>query len=139
MTAVYDPKEFADWLSEAFRRSSFKSWRELARHIGTSVSTVTRYATAKPQSLTNKPSQPPANLVVKLAELLGEDANIGLMKAGHAPLSSNGSTTLPITKDIRIVLDRRDLSADDLEELETAVATAVAIAEKRIEDKKKQQ
>jgi transcriptional regulator with XRE-family HTH domain len=139
MTAVYDPKEFAEWLSDAFRRSPFKSWRELAGRIGTSVSTLTRYAGAKPQYLTSKPSQPSPDLVIKLAEVFEADINAALEKAGHASASEASTTSIDITKDIRIILKRSDISEDDLEEYERAVATAVAIAEQRIAEKRKQQ
>lgn len=135
MTAVYDPKEFAEWLSDAFRRSPFKSWRELAAKIGTSVSTLTRYAGAKPQYLTSKPSQPSPDLVIKLAEIFHDDIDFVLEKAGHAS-TAEPSTSIDITKDIRIILKRSDISEDDLEEYESAVATAVAIAEQRIASKK---
>jgi hypothetical protein len=37
--------------------------------------------------LTNKPSQPGAQLVIKLAELFGEDVDKVLLLAGHAPRS----------------------------------------------------
>lgn len=82
---IYNPDAFADWLTSAFNESSFKSFEELAQRAKTTRSTISRYAGAKKQSLTNKPSQPKSGLVIALAEALNKDVNEALMAAGHAP------------------------------------------------------
>lgn len=86
MSAVYDPIEFAAWLSDAFRDSHFKSWQAVAERVGVTRSTLSRFAGAKPQSLTGKAGQPKAELVIKLARLFGRDVDQALMIAGHAPI-----------------------------------------------------
>lgn len=87
MSAVYDPLRFAEWLTSAFRDSPYKSWQEVADRVDTSRATLSRYARAAEQSLTNKPSQPGPQLVIKLAELFGKDVDKALQIAGHAPRS----------------------------------------------------
>ena len=92
VNTIYDAQRFAEWLSDAFRRSTFKSWAEVSNAIGSTRSTLSRYAGAKVQLLTNKPSQPSADLCIKLAEAFGEDVNKVLQLGGHAsenPLPAN--------------------------------------------------
>lgn len=86
MSSVYSPEEFAEWLTSAYEGSRYKSWRSVAFEIGTSHSTLTRLAGAKPQTLTGKPSQPSADLVITLANFFKKDVNEALRKGGHAPL-----------------------------------------------------
>ncbi len=83
--ANYDADKFADWLTASFGKSSFKSFAALADSIGLSRSTISALAGAKKQPLTDKPSQPKSETVIKLAEALGEDPNQALLLAGHAP------------------------------------------------------
>jgi transcriptional regulator with XRE-family HTH domain len=86
MLEIFDPAEFGEWLSEAYQDSPFKSWQQVADRVGTTRSTLSRLAGAKPQSLTGKPGQPNPDLVVKLAKLFGKDVNEALIKGGHAPI-----------------------------------------------------
>lgn len=88
MSGMFSAEDFAQWLTSAYEKSIFKSWRSIAAEIGTSHSTLSRLAGAKSQTLTMKPSQPKPELVIRLATLFGKDVNEALMVAGHAPLSS---------------------------------------------------
>ena len=91
---IYDPQEFAAWLRDAFMQSSFKSWQQVARAVEetgittASRSTLSRYAGAKPQSLTGKPSQPQPELAQALAKVFDADVNYVLQLSGHAPAKS---------------------------------------------------
>lgn len=87
MASVYDPKEFAAWLTGAFESSHYKSWQAVADDVGTTRSTLSRLAGAKPQTLTLKPGQPSADLVIRLAEIFRKDVDDALMKGGHAPIN----------------------------------------------------
>lgn len=103
----YDADKFAEWLTSAFENSHFKSFSSLADAAGLTRSTVSSLANARPQSLTNKPSQPSPETVLKLAKALGEDIDQALLLAGHAPQSS------PIPESIAAIgfngLDDEDL------------------------------
>lgn len=85
----FDPDLFADWLTEAFKRSEFKSFSALAEKAKLSRSAVSALANAKKQPLTNKPSQPKAETAISLAKALREDVDKVLLLAGHAPLESS--------------------------------------------------
>lgn len=84
----FDPQEFADWLADAYRRSTFKSYSSLAGAVGVKRATISRYITAGKQGLTGKASQPKAEIVVKLAEVLDADVNAALLAAGYSPRSA---------------------------------------------------
>jgi hypothetical protein len=94
MPAVYDAQEFADLLTSAFKNSFYKSWQEVADKVESTRSTLSRYAGAKPQTLTGKPSQPEPELVIKLARLFDQNVNQWLQAAGHAALR-NGQPEKP--------------------------------------------
>jgi hypothetical protein len=83
--ANYDADKFADWLTDAFARSTFKSYSALADSVGLSRSTVSALAGAKKQPLTDKPSQPKSDTVVRLANALNENIDKVLGLAGYAP------------------------------------------------------
>ncbi len=53
----YDPDKFADWLTESYERSTFKSFAALADSIKLSRSTVSGLAGAKKQPI-NRQAQP---------------------------------------------------------------------------------
>lgn len=93
----FDPHGFASWLQDAFRRSHYKSYSELADQAGLKRSTVSALATAKPQTATGNPSRPKSDTVERLAAALGEDIDNALLLAGHAPrrpMSSRRPETL---------------------------------------------
>lgn len=94
---TYDAEKFAEWLTNVFVRSSYKSWEEVAKDVkpvrGATRSTLSRYAGAKKQMLTDKPSQPKPELVIKLAEIFRDDVNKVLAIAGHA--AQNGKPQVP--------------------------------------------
>jgi transcriptional regulator with XRE-family HTH domain len=81
----FDAGRFAEWLEAEFRKSSFKSYSELADRAGLKRSTVSSLVTAKPQSATGKASQPKVNTVTRLATALDVDLDQALLMAGHAP------------------------------------------------------
>ncbi len=87
MQAVYDPLVFAKWLTDAYESSPYKSWQAVADNVGTTRSTLSRLAGAKPQSINGKAGQPNSELVIRLAELFGKDIDEALIKGGHAPLN----------------------------------------------------
>ena len=81
----YSAEDFAKWLDNAFQLSSFKSYSDLADKVGLSRGTVSSYASARPQSTSNKASRPRRENVIKLASALKQDINEALLLAGHAP------------------------------------------------------
>ena len=88
---TYDPVAFGKWLTEAFEESQYKSWQQVANALGkirgATRSTLSRYAGAKPQHLTDVPSQPKPALVIALAKLFDKNVNEALALAGHAGLT----------------------------------------------------
>lgn len=100
--SAYSPENFAEWLDDAFKKSSFKSLAELADKVGLSRATVSSYASARPQTVSNKPSRPKRENVIKIAEALNQEVNRALLITGHAPLSE----TKPIPKPIIEALAR---------------------------------
>lgn len=147
---AYDPAQinaeaFAKWLSDAYRRSSFKRIRDLARAVDSNPATISRLMNAAPQTLTNKPSKPKLQLVKKLAEALEADEGEGLFYAGHiiygrpnkkpqnfaelvAALESLG-IDMPIGEwDIE---DAENYTEDDFEELKQRIAMDTDITIRR--------
>lgn len=86
---MYDPNKFATWLESAFQESRFKSYAELGESAGLSRSTIAAFAKAKKQTANDKPSQPKAENVIKIANALNRDVNEALLSAGHAPLNDD--------------------------------------------------
>lgn len=80
----FDAAKFAEWLTEAYKKSSFKSYAQLGEAAGTTRATVSNLIGAKEQLLTGKPSQPKPDLVKRLAVALNEDVDAALTLAGHA-------------------------------------------------------
>ncbi len=128
---------FGEWLYSK-RRELRLTQGELARRAGISTSYVSTLERGQPHALTNASPQPAPDVVEAIAKVLGEDIDAVRVLAGYAPNNDN-STFIDITKDITMVLKQSDVSEDDLEEYERAVSTAVAIAEQRIAEKRKQQ
>lgn len=83
----FDAEKFAAWLENAFQNSRFKSYAQLAEFIGVTRTTISTFATARPQSHSGKPSRPKRNNVIALAQALDEDVDKALFLAGHAPQS----------------------------------------------------
>lgn len=88
----YDADAFAEWLTTAFSESRFKSFSALADEVGLSRSSVSSWASAKKQSLTDKPSQPKPENVVALAQALSKNVDVALILAGHAPIRNSSGT-----------------------------------------------
>jgi hypothetical protein len=82
-----DAEKFAEWLKNAYEKSSFKTLTALAEAVDSNKATISRLMSAAPQTLTGKPSQPRPALVMRLAEVLGADEIDGLAFAGHASYS----------------------------------------------------
>jgi transcriptional regulator with XRE-family HTH domain len=106
MPLVYDPLVFAKWLVEAYGESPYKSWQAVAEKVGTTRSTLSRLAGAKPQTLTGKPSQPSSDLVIKLANLFNKDMDDALIKAGHAPIRGMSEQLIDVGEGVRVSLPR---------------------------------
>jgi plasmid maintenance system antidote protein VapI len=118
--AIFDPERFGRYLENKFRESRYKSHTELATAAGLKRSTVSALIGAKPQTATNKPSQPKSDTVIHLAKALNADVDEFLLEAGHAPL--NGARPRPQTvgEFVRVLASMGfdiQLSAEDLQEL----------------------
>ncbi len=89
----FDADAFANWFKPCYlqgkKDSRYGSYKELAEKVGSNEATLNRLANAADQSITQKPSQPGKDLVIKLAEFYGADVDKTLVLAGHAP--KNGS------------------------------------------------
>lgn len=83
----FDAAAFSKWLQNAFRKSSFKTITELAEAVASNKATISRLMNGAAQTLTGKPSQPKAALVILLAHVLNADAGEGLYLAGHSVYS----------------------------------------------------
>lgn len=90
----FDAESFAERLRSMFRESRFKSHSQLADESGLTRSAVSSLMSAKPQTATNKPSQPRPETVIKLAKSFGIDPDDLLQLAGYAPIG-NRSTKQP--------------------------------------------
>lgn len=82
---AFDARAFAAWFMEGFKQSPYKSFAEVGDEVGAHRSTIARYAGAKKQGLTDKPSKPDPVIVERLAKLFDRDVDKALMLAGHAP------------------------------------------------------
>ncbi len=71
-----------------------------------------------------------------IALALGVEPNDALRAAGYTPDSDSGTIKIDIDKDVELVLHRKDIRPEDLEEYEQAVSLAVAMAEKRIANRR---
>ena len=80
----FDAVKFAEWMMEAYEKSSFKSYARLGEKVGVSRATISNLIGAKEQYLTGKPSRPKRDLVIKIAAALNADVNKALRLAGHA-------------------------------------------------------
>lgn len=144
---TYDPDEFAKWLSDAFDESRFKSWQAVADELNKPVrikggtrATLSRYAGAKPQNNTDKPSQPNPEFVIALARLFGKDTNTALAIAGHAPIDNIDTFTADIAEDVRVqLLHATNYTEEEKSAYFEAFRVAYAVAKQRIEEIKKSQ
>lgn len=82
---IFDPRRFADKLTELFLESRFKTQSALAAAAGLERSSVSAYMNARPQSITGKASQPTPETAAALAKALGANVDELLLLAGHAP------------------------------------------------------
>lgn len=80
-------------MQESFKESSYKTFTELAEAVKSNKATISRLMNGASQTLTDKPSQPKPDLVIRLAEVFGADVNQILVLAGHAP--QNGTQEIP--------------------------------------------
>lgn len=85
----FNAERFAAWLTEHYRLSRFKNYRDLAQAAGSNPATISRLMNAAPQSATDRPSRPRADLVERLANAFGQDARVALHLAGYASQSDD--------------------------------------------------
>jgi plasmid maintenance system antidote protein VapI len=118
--AIFDPERFGHYLENKFRESRYKSHTELATAAGLKRSTVSALIGAKPQTATNKPSQPKSDTVIRLAKALNADVDEFLLEAGHAPLNGTRPRPQTVAEFVRVLASMGfdiQLSAEDLQEL----------------------
>ena len=75
---------------------------------------------AKPQTATNKPSQPKADTVIHLANALKADVDEFLLEAGHAPRSDTRRRPQTVVEFVRMLSDMGieiQFNAERLQEL----------------------
>ena len=118
--AIFDPERFGRYLENKFRESRYKSHTELATAAGLKRSTVSALIGAKPQTATNKPSQPKADTVIHLANALKADVDEFLLEAGHAPRSDTRRRPQTVVEFVRMLSDMGieiQFNAERLQEL----------------------
>ena len=145
----FSPETFAKWLTDSFKESTFKSYAEIADAIKVSRTTVSSYATARPQTNSNKPSRPKREIVIRLAEVLNKDVNEALLLAGHAPTSAPGFKKPTNVREFFELLDDlgldvqfhggsenlEQLGEEDLQELLDGVVANASAKAKRLYNK----
>jgi transcriptional regulator with XRE-family HTH domain len=124
---------FGEWLRKKLKDRDMSNARlaRLSNLSPTYIGNLVRDFSPNSRSGKIRPSE---EAVAGIVKALGADLNEARLAAGYAPVADS-STSIPITDDIRVVLERRELTPDEAEEFERAVATAVAIAEERIKSK----
>jgi transcriptional regulator with XRE-family HTH domain len=90
--SLFSAQEFASWLKDGFDKSPIKTYTELASAVGSNKATISRLINGSAQTLTERPSQPRPELVIKLARTLGLPVNQGLTLAGHSPIDEGASS-----------------------------------------------
>src|SRR5262249_4530813 len=117
---IFDPERFGRYLENKFRESRYKSHTELATAAGLKRSTVSALIGAKPQTATNKPSQPKADTVIRIAGALNADVDEFLLEAGHAPLKGTRPRPQTVAEFVRELSNMGfdiQFNAEDLEKL----------------------
>lgn len=101
----FDAEKFSKWMKDSFESSNFKSLTALADAVKSNKATISRLYNGTSQTLTNKPSQPNRDLVLRLANAFNDDVNKVLMLAGYAPTGDyENDLSAEILKDLRISL-----------------------------------
>lgn len=121
--AIFDAERFGRYLANKFRESRYKSHTELATAAGLKRSTVSALIGAKPQTATNKPSQPKPDTVIRLAKALNADVDEFLLEAGHAPMNGTRPRPQTVGEFVQVLSSMGfdiQLSAEDLQELTPA-------------------
>jgi DNA-binding XRE family transcriptional regulator len=133
--SIFNPESFAEWLNNSFRNSTFKSWADVATRIGTTRSTLSRYAGAKLQTLTGKASQPSPELCIKLAKLFNADIDKVLMLGGHAPQNNNQPQFNPEISQLLTKLRNKlqDRTEDEKEKIENEFKTLLLFLDSKTE------
>lgn len=137
----FDAVAFAEWLNDAFKNSSFKSFSALAEKTKLQRSTISALANAKPQVLTGKASQPKPETVISLAKALNQDVNKALLLAGHAPLNSAIEKPKTVAEfihrlnemgfEIQFDADLTILTPDDLQDLIDSIEANLLVKTKK--------
>lgn len=120
----FDAARFAAFLDQAYRQSRFKSHSELATAAGLKRATVSSLISAKPQTATNKPSQPRPETVIGLAKALEIDPDSALLTAGHAPMNQGTMHNIGFNATVKFGID---VSAKDQQELADELALAYEV------------
>lgn len=84
----FDKEKFAVWMQEGFAASPAKSQAELVKAVKSNPATISRLMSGAPQTTNNKASQPPPDLVKRLAIFFKKNVDDALVLAGHAPESN---------------------------------------------------
>jgi transcriptional regulator with XRE-family HTH domain len=124
----FDAARFAAYLNDAYLRSQFKSHSALATAAGLKRSTVSSLISAKPQSATNKPSQPRAETVIALAQALDLDVDNALLAAGHAPRSPGQSVSIGFEASVKL---GTNVSPEERQEIAEELALAYEVIMER--------
>ncbi len=127
----FNAEQFAKWLSKTYSNSSYKSWEDVAkavRKIGgsTTRASLSRYAGAKKQLLTDKASQPNPSICKYLAEVFDVDADKVLILGGHAP---QNKTLVNNEKLAKIDFSYPDLQMKTKEQADLLIETLIKMIE----------
>jgi hypothetical protein len=122
---LFDPEQFAQWMTDGYEHSTFKSIRSLAAAAHSNPATISRLMNAAPQTNTDRPSQPKPDLVERLAKLFNKDVNEALILAGHAPKNS-ADDTYDILDGARVSFDHRKFTKAEQEQLLDAMRLIAA-------------
>lgn len=106
----FNAQEFAKWMEQSFADSRFKTQTELVKAVKSNPATISRLMTGKSQYLTDKPSQPDKELIIRLAKEFGKNVDEALLLAGYAP----NNTVLP---EELAITGFDGLDKDDLKEI----------------------
>lgn len=85
VSLLFDADAFAEKLKTAFQQSLFKTQADLISAVKSNKATISRLMNASKQYLTDKPSQPKRDLVLRFAKVFNEDKNEWLIAGGYAP------------------------------------------------------
>jgi len=137
--ANFDAETFARWMQENYSKDKYGNYENFAKIIKSNPATISRLMTAKKQTLTDKPSQPKRDLVIRLAEEFNKDIDEALLLAGYAPKESMVAETAELDENVRVqLLGAKHFTEEDKREYMEAFQVAYEVAKRRIAERKKQ-